>query len=80
MEERVKVEEEGVKFEIPVVRFAKLPAFLILPLSTHGNSGPRGFGNLLDKRPKLFGIILVRKNDGAEKRGLQIGSQEATKR
>ena len=31
MKEMVKVEEEGVKFEISVVRFAKSPAFLILP-------------------------------------------------
>jgi hypothetical protein len=31
MTKRLKVEEEGVKFEIPAVRFSKFPDFLILP-------------------------------------------------
>jgi hypothetical protein len=34
MREMVKVEEEGVKFEIPVARFSKRPTFLILPFFT----------------------------------------------
>jgi len=48
----VKVEEEGVKFEIPVViavRIARLPDFLIFTLSTYWDFCPRVFGNWLDQ-------------------------------
>jgi hypothetical protein len=43
MKEMVKVEEEGVKFEISVLRFTKSPTFLI----------PHFL------RPKRFGMMVV---------------------